>query len=71
MKKKNKLNIQNRGLDFEDAKELFYNNTLWKVEDARFDYREIRFTGFGYVKGRLMNVVYTKRSHNTIRIIFF
>lgn len=69
--RKNTFKIKDRGLDFKDAKELFINNTLWKVEDNRSNYRETRFVGFGYANGRVMNVVYTKRLPNIIRIISF
>lgn len=68
---KNQLNIEKHKLDFEDAKELFLNGTLWKTEDKRAEYKEARFVGFGYVKNRLMNIVYTKRTPDIIRIISF
>lgn len=67
----NILNIEKHGLDFEDAKELFVNGTLWRVEDIRNEYNKIRYVGFGYVNGRLMNIVYTKRKPNVIRVISF
>ena len=65
------VNIEKHGLDFEDAKELFVNGTLWRLEDTRNEYNEIRYIGFGYVYGRLMNIVYTKRKPNVTRIISF
>lgn len=68
---KNKLNIEKHGLDFEDAKELFINGTLLRLEDTRNEYNEIRYVGFGYSNGRLMNIVYTKRKPNIFRIISF
>lgn len=68
---KNTLNIEKHGLDFEDAKELFVNGTLWRIEDTRNEYNEIRYVGFGYANGRLMNIVYTKRKPNVVRIISF
>jgi uncharacterized DUF497 family protein len=68
---KNLLNIEKHGLDFEDSKELFLNGSLWKTEDKRSEYKEVRFVGFGYVKNRLMNIVFTKRIFNIIRIISF
>ena len=68
--KKNLLNIKKHGLDFEDAKELF-TYPLYKFEDTRFNYGEKRFVGFGYVSGKLMNIVYTERLPNIIRIISF
>ena len=68
---KNKLNIEKHMLDFEDAKELFVNGTLWRLEDTRNEYNETKYVGFGYAIGRLMNIVYTKRKPNVIRIISF
>jgi len=68
--KKNLSNIKKQGLDFEDAKELFTYD-LYKFEDKRFNYGEKRFVGFGYIKNKLMNVVYTEREPNIIRIISF
>lgn len=68
---KNKSNIEKHGLDFEDAKELFFNGSLWKLEDNRIEYNETRFIGFGYTNGRLMNIVFTKRLPNIVRVISF
>ena len=68
---KNNLNIEKHGLDFEDAQELFSNRTLWHVEDSRLEYKEVRFIGFGYVKGRLVNIVFTRRDPNIVRMISF
>jgi len=67
---KNLLNIKKHGLDFEDAKELFAK-PLYRFEDNRFNYGEKRYVGFGYIKDRLMNIVYTETQPNTIRIISF
>ena len=67
--KKNQLNIEKHGLDFEDAKELF-KHQLWKFEDNRLDYGEKRMVGFGYLNNKVMNVIYTEWL-NIIRIISF
>ena len=67
---KNKQNIKNHKADFNDAVHLF-NNDLVVIPDERFDYKEVRFVGYGYVNGRLMNVIYTERSPSIIRIISF
>ena len=32
------------------------------VEDRRFDYGEARFSTYGYLRGRLVNVVWTPRA---------
>ena len=67
---KNQINIEKHHADFNDAKLMFYNDLL-VIPDVRFDYNEPRFIGFGYVNGRLMNVVYTERLPDIIRIISF
>ncbi|MDQ5920414.1 MAG: uncharacterized protein QG673_470 [Pseudomonadota bacterium] len=67
---KNQLNIEKHKADFNDAIQLF-NNNLLVIPDERFNYRELRFIGYGYVNGRLMNVIYTERLPNIIRIISF
>lgn len=67
---KNKLNIIKHSADFNDAIELFQRE-LVVIPDRRLDYQESRFIGYGYIKNRLMNVVYTERSPNIIRIISF
>jgi uncharacterized protein len=56
-----------RGLDFEDAAEVFAGPTL-EVEDRRQDYGEIRIICFGYLRGRLVVVGYTPRG--TARHVF-
>ena len=43
--------LQERGLDFEDAKFGFSGATL-EVEDTRTDYGEARIICFGYLAGR-------------------
>jgi uncharacterized DUF497 family protein len=67
---KNKLNIEKHKADFNDAILLFDKNLL-VIPDRRFDYKELRLIGYGYVNGRLMNVVYTERLPDIIRIISF
>lgn len=69
--KKNQNNILKQGLDFEDCKEMFNNGTLRQSVDNRKNYDEIRYTAYGYINGRLMNVVFTERKPNSIRIISF
>ena len=56
-----------RGLDFEDAAEVFAGPTL-EVEDRRQDYGETRIICFGYLRGRLVVVGYTPRG--TARHVF-
>jgi uncharacterized DUF497 family protein len=67
---KNTLNFEKHGVCFEDAKELF-TQTLWEFVDTRYDYGEKRMVGFGYVKDRLMNIVYTEPKPSIVRIISF
>ena len=52
--------LQNRGLDFEDAPEVFRELTV-EVEDLRKDYGERRIICFGMLQGRLVVVGYTPR----------
>ena len=56
-----------RGLDFEDASEVFEGLTV-EIEDIRQDYGERRIICFGLLRGRLVVVGYTPRG--PIRHIF-
>jgi len=49
-----------RGLDFEDAKEVFEGPHM-VVPDDRKDYGEPRFVCFGHLRGRMVAVAYTPR----------
>ena len=49
-----------RGLDFEDALEVFQDVTV-ELEDVRKDYGERRIICFGLLRGRLVVVGYTPR----------
>jgi hypothetical protein len=55
--------IAARGLDFEDAAEVFAGATF-ETEDTRKDYGERRVICFGYLSERLVVVVYTQRSED-------
>ncbi len=57
---KRKKTLADRGLDFEDAVEVFAGPTL-EVEDRREDYGETRVICFGYFRKRLVVVGYTPR----------
>jgi uncharacterized protein len=59
--------LADRGLDFQDAAEVFAGPTL-EVEDRRQDYGETRILCFGYLRGRLVVVGYTPRG--TARHVF-
>jgi len=67
---KRTTNIRVRQLDFEDAAEMFGKPMLTQP-DNRSPYGEMRQVGMGYVKGRLMVVVFTERKRDVIRIISY
>ena len=64
---KRRKTLADRGLDFQDAAEVFAGPTL-EVEDRRQDYGETRILCFGYLRGRLVVVGYTPRG--TARHVF-
>lgn len=57
--KRNKT-LAERGLDFEDAPEVFRGLTV-EIEDLRKDYGERRILCFGLLAGRLVVIGYTPR----------
>lgn len=61
-------NIVKHGIDFVDVPEMF-GGPMLVGPDARKDYRETRQIGFGFLRGRLMAVVFTEREPGTIRVI--
>ena len=52
--------LAERGLDFEDAAEVFAGDTF-EIEDTRRSYGERRMICYGYLQERLVVVVYTPR----------
>ncbi|HVV98544.1 MAG TPA: BrnT family toxin [Rhodanobacteraceae bacterium] len=64
---KRKKTLDERGLDFEDAPEVFAGFTF-EVEDTRRDYGEKRVICFGRLAGRLVVIGYTQRG--AVRHIF-
>jgi uncharacterized DUF497 family protein len=50
--------LQERGLDFADAAQVF-DGPIFTREDDRFDYPELRFQTFGFVDDRLVMVAWT------------
>ena len=52
--------LEERGLDFQDAQEVFKGVTV-EVDDERKDYGERRVLCFGLLSGRLVVVGYTPR----------
>ena len=51
-----------RGLDFEDASEVFQGDTLDFPDDRR-DYGELRMLTVGHLRGRMVIVVWTPRGN--------
>lgn len=65
---KNKANIRNHGFDFADAWEIFLAPVLVALDD-RENYGEDRWIGIGLLRTRVVVVLYTERSEETIRVI--
>lgn len=57
---KRAFTLEQRGLDFEDAVQVFAGNTI-DVEDDRQDYGETRWLTFGLLDSRLVALVWTPR----------
>jgi len=53
-------NIKQHGVDFYSVYEFEWNTTITRT-DNRFEYDEIRFISFGFIKNRLHILVYTER----------
>ena len=49
-----------RGLDFDDAEQVFAGRTIDFIDDRR-DYGEARWLSFGYLRQRLVVIVWTPR----------
>jgi uncharacterized DUF497 family protein len=65
---KNAANIRKHGFDFEEAWEIFESPMLIAL-DAREDYGEERWIGIGFLRERIVVLVFSERKDNTIRII--
>jgi len=59
-KEKNEQNIRNHGIDFNDAKEIFYGPTI-EFLDTDHSAEEERYTAYGIATGRVLRVTYTMR----------
>ncbi|KIZ33777.1 MULTISPECIES: BrnT family toxin [Rhodopseudomonas] len=57
---KRAASMQDRGLDFADAAEVFAGKTL-DFPDERRDYGELRIIRVGQLRGRMVIVVWTPR----------
>jgi uncharacterized DUF497 family protein len=52
--------VKERGLDFEDAGEVFADLTI-DFEDVRYPYPETRMISAGHLRGRMVIIVWTPR----------
>jgi uncharacterized DUF497 family protein len=64
---KNRRNIEERNISFDNAAELLDSEPL-VIEDTRRDYRERHFIAYGWLRNRLHVCVYTLRG-DVYRII--
>ena len=58
--KKRTRTLEERGLDFADAAEVFAGPTF-EMQDTRRDYGEERVLCYGYLRGQLVMIGYTVR----------
>ena len=65
---KNKANIRKHGIDFDDAKKMFNNPMLVRL-DTRDECGEDRWIGIGFLGDIVAVVVFTERGDEAIRII--
>jgi hypothetical protein len=57
---KREWTLRERGLDFEQAPELFAGETI-DIPDLRWDYGEERINSVGHLRGRMVIVCWTPR----------
>jgi uncharacterized DUF497 family protein len=57
---KREWTLRERGLDFADA-ELVFADRHTVLADERFEYGEARFISAGYLRGRMVIIVWTPR----------
>ena len=57
---KRALTLAHRGLDFEDARDVFAGRRI-QIEDDRFDYGEIHWQTIGRLNDEVVMVVWTPR----------
>jgi uncharacterized protein len=65
--RKNKFDIRKHGFDFADAWEIFEAPML-TAPDRRKDYGEERWIGVGFLKERIVVIVFTEQDDDAIRI---
>ena len=66
---KNSINRSKHKVDFTDAMKVFFDEKRVTRVDSRVDYGEERYQVIGMTQQRILFVVYTERTENTIRII--
>jgi uncharacterized protein len=59
---KREATLRHRGLDFADAAEVFAGLTA-TASDLRFNYGESRILSAGYLRGRMVVIVWTPREN--------
>jgi uncharacterized DUF497 family protein len=57
---KRNATLENRGLDFADAGDVFAE-IVFEQEDGRFDYGESRYITVGFLRDRMVVIVWTPR----------
>ena len=67
-KDKHQANIVKHKADFADVPEIFQGPMMVK-SDLRNDYGEDRQVGYGFIKNRVMVVVFTEPGPGVIRVI--
>ncbi len=65
--RKRHINLEKHRIDFADAVEAF-DHPMWERLDGQREYGEERWQGVGWMKGRLISLVYTERG-DVMRII--
>lgn len=58
---KRDINIEKHGIDFAAIHDFDWDSATIFADERR-DYDEPRFVAYGYIKGRLVVVVYTERN---------
>jgi uncharacterized protein len=66
--RKNEINVSKHGFDFVDAHRVFDLPMVIEL-DERYDYGDERSIGTGMLDGRVVVIVYTEPTAETIRII--
>jgi uncharacterized DUF497 family protein len=65
---KNRANVRQHAVAFDDAARIFDGPTVERVDD-RFEYREIRVYAIGLVNGIEITVIYTDRDDDERHLI--